>query len=134
MRAIAVCIAALIVTQGVQAKVRPSMQERGEAELAKQLDGLVAGKPQNCIPLTQTDGSQIIDGTAILYRQHNITYVNRPLGATLLRDSDIPVQYVYGSQLCRLDRVNLLDRTTQMQRGTIGLGDFVPYTKPGTAR
>jgi hypothetical protein len=111
-----------------------SNRERGEAELAKQVAGLVPGKPVQCISLSQSDGSTIIDGTAIVYRgMGGKLYVNRPRGAEMLREDDIPVQYVYGSQLCRMDQIKLLDRSTQMQRGFANLGDFVPYTKPRKA-
>jgi len=111
------------------------VQERGEAELAQELKGLVPGKPQDCVTLSRIDGSHIVDGTAIVYRSMNGTvYVNRPGGAEMLREDDIPVQYIYGSQLCRLDQMRLLDRSTQMMRGFAVLGDFVPYTKPAKSQ
>jgi hypothetical protein len=83
--------------------------------------------------MSRIDGSTIIDGTAIVYRSLGVTYVNRPSGAEMLREDDIPVQYVWGSQLCRLDRLKLLDRSTRMERGFASLGEFVPYTKPKRA-
>jgi len=108
----------------------PSRQAAGEAELAKQLDGLVPGKPQDCVSLSRIDGSQIIEGTAVVYRGFGGTiYVNRPGGAERLHDDDIPVQYVYGAELCRLDQMRLLDRSTRMEHGFAILGQFVPYSK-----
>ena len=131
MRAVPFCLIALAVTAASPAFARQSTHERGEAELAKQLSGLVPGKPVHCISRAQSEGSTIIDGTAIVYRGIGRTlYVNRPNGAEMLREDDIPVQYVYGSQLCRMDQVKLLDRSTRMERGFANLGDFVPYTKP----
>ncbi|HWI86408.1 MAG TPA: hypothetical protein VNT42_08815 [Sphingomonas sp.] len=130
MRNLSICLAALLISSSVPALARETRQQRGEAELAKELVGLVPGKPERCVTLSRIDGSHIIAGTAIVYRSlGGKTYVNRPLGAERLRDDDIPVQYVQGSQLCRLDRVKLLDRGSRMERGFIGLGDFVPYTK-----
>jgi hypothetical protein len=116
------------------AAARQSAKERGEAELAQQLKGLVPGKPQDCISLSRIEGSNIVDSTAIVYRGlGGVTYVNRPNGAEMLREDDIPVQFVWGSQLCRLDRLKLLDRSTRMERGFANLGEFVPYTKPAKA-
>jgi hypothetical protein len=132
MRNLTLCVATLLVAAAAPAAARQSAQERGEAELAKQLEGLVPGKPQQCVSLSRIDGSNIIDHTAIVYRGiGGVIYVNRPGGAEMLHEDDIPVQYVWGSQLCRLDRLKLLDRSTRMERGFANLGEFVPYTKPG---
>lgn len=134
MRSFPLCLAALLTAAAGPAFAAQSIQERGEAELAKQVAGLVAGKPVQCISLSQSDGSTIIDGTAIVYRGiGGRLYVNRPSGAEMLREDDIPVQYIYGSQLCRMDQIKLLDRSTRMERGFANLGDFVPYTKPRKA-
>jgi hypothetical protein len=134
MRTLLLCLATLLVAASAPALARQSMQERGEAELAKQVAGLIPGKAVRCISLSQSDGSNIIDSTAIVYRGiGGKLYVNRPRGAEMLREDDIPVQYVFGSQLCRMDQIKLLDRSTQMERGFANLGDFVPYSKPGKA-
>jgi hypothetical protein len=131
MRTVIIGLATLVATTAVSAAPRQSVHERGEAELAKELEGLVAGKPQDCVTLSRVDGSHIIDSTAIVYRGlGGVTWVNRPNGAEMLREDDIPVQYVWGSQLCRLDRLKLLDRSSRMERGFANLGQFVPYTKP----
>lgn len=129
-------LAALVAASASPALARgPSRNERGEAQLAKELNGLIPGKPQDCVTLSSITGSHIIEGTAIVYNAIGGTiYVNRANGAEMLHEDDIPVQFVYGSQLCRLDRVKLLDRSTRMERGFANLGDFVPYTKPGKQR
>ena len=130
MRTLLLCLTALILAPEAPLLARPSLQERGEADLARQLAGRVPGKPVNCLSLSRIDGSNIVDGTAILYRGVGSTiWVNRPRGAEMLREDDLPVQFVYGSDLCKLDQVKLLDRSTQMERGFVGLGEFVPYTR-----
>jgi hypothetical protein len=135
MRRLVTGLALLVVASGTPALARESAHDRGEAELAKEIGGRVPGKPESCLSLSRITGSYIIDSTAIIYRAlGGKVYVNRPRGAEMLRQDDIPVQFVYGSQLCRLDRIKLLDRTSRMQRGFVGLGDFVPYTKPGKTR
>jgi len=131
MRTLSFCLAAVLLGSAPSVLARASLQERGEAELATQLAGRVQGKPVDCVPLGRIEGQTIVDGTAIVYRGMGRTiWVNRPRGAEMLREDDVPVQFVYGSELCSLDQVKLLDRSTRMERGFIGLGQFVPYTKP----
>lgn len=105
----------------------------GEAKLAQRLEGRTAGKPVNCISLHSVDSTEIIDKTAIVYRARGgKLYVNRPRsGAESLDRHDVLVTKVVGSQLCDLDIVNLLDPSTRMSSGFVGLGDFVPYAKVG---
>jgi len=122
----------LILAATAHGEARLSAHERGEAELAKQIAGLVPGKPVRCVSLSGIDGSTIIDNTAIVYRGLGGTlWANRPRGAEMLREDDVLVQFVYGSQLCNLDQIKLLDRDKRIERGFVGLGEFVPYTKPG---
>lgn len=103
---------------------------KGEAELAKMLEGRVAGAPVRCVPTSSLGQSTVIDKTAIVYRVGSKLYVNRPRGgADQLSDDEILVTKVYGSQLCNIDKIDLVDRTSQMWSGFVVLGDFVPYTK-----
>jgi hypothetical protein len=102
-----------------------------EEKLAKLLDGRVAGKPVDCISLNMAGSSQVIDGTAIVYQLGNTLYVNRPRGgADQLDDNSILVTNTFGSQLCSIDTVRLIDRNSYFPRGFVSLGEFVPYTKP----
>ena len=134
MRTLSLCLTVLLLGSAAPVLARQSLQERGEADLAAQLNGRIPGKPVDCLSLNRIEGQTIVDGTAIVYRQMDSTiWVNRPRGAQMLREDDVPVQFVYGSELCKLDQVKLLDRGTRMQRGFVGLGEFVPYTKPGKA-
>ena len=129
MRTLLLGLATLILAV---APARTSPQERGQADLDKQLAGLVPGNPVDCVNLGRIDGSNIVDRTAIVYRGLGGTlWVNRPRNADMLREDDVLVQFIYGSQLCKLDDIKLLDRVSRMERGFVGLGEFVPYTKPG---
>ncbi len=102
-----------------------------EERLAKLLGGRVAGKPVDCISLNMAGSSQVIDGTAIVYQLGNTLYVNRPRGgAEQLDDNSILVTNTFGSQLCSIDTVRLIDRNSYFPRGFVSLGEFVPYTKP----
>lgn len=106
----------------------------GEAQLAKMLDGREAGKPVNCLPLGQSQESRIIDKTAIVYRFGNTLYVNRPSNPESLDSDDILVTRLTTGQLCRLDPVQLIDRTSRFYSGFVALQDFVPYKKVAMAK
>ncbi|MET0309643.1 MAG: hypothetical protein ABW023_13130 [Sphingomonas sp.] len=106
-------------------------QKTPQQQLDKLLEGRVAGKPTNCISLTSASSSQVVDGKAIVYRVGGTLYVNEPRsGADSLDSDDILVTKTYGSNLCSIDTINLVDRTSRFPRGFVILGDFVPYTKP----
>lgn len=126
-------ISLLLTSLALAGAVSASAEEptRGEAKLAEMLEGRVAGEPANCLNESQRDSIQIVDGTAIVFRDGGTLWVNRPAGAQFLSRSDLPVFHQFSSQLCRLDQVELRDR---LGSGTIpgprlALGDFVPYTK-----
>jgi hypothetical protein len=132
MRAI-LCLfgAVLMAGAGSAIAAKPTAQQNAEARLSKALEGRVAGKPVDCIPLRQIQSSQIFDRTAILYQVGSTWYVNRPTsGANFLDRNDILVTDTRSSDLCSIDIVRLLDSSTRFPSGTLGLGKFVPYTKP----
>lgn len=106
----------------------------GEAELAKMLEGREAGKPLSCLPIGQASETRVIDKTAIVYRVGSTLYVNRPTNPDSLDDDDILVTRLATGRPCRLDLVNLVDRTSRFQTGFVGLQDFVPYRKVASAR
>ncbi len=107
---------------------------KGEAQLAKMLEGREAGKPVKCLSTFSMDNSTVIDKTAIVYRSGGKLYVNRPRGgADQLDDDDILLTKLYGSQLCNVDKVDLIDRSSRMWSGFVLLGEFVPYTRVKTS-
>ncbi len=123
-------IAAIMVASPAFAAKR----DTPDIQMTKLLAGRVAGKPVNCISLTGSQSSQIIDGKAIVYRVGGRLYVNTPRsGASTLNDDDILVTRTIGSQLCSIDTVDLIDRASRIQRGFVILGQFVPYEKPKRA-
>lgn len=125
--------AALLASAGVAtaASSQDSRNETGETKLAKALEGRVAGKPVDCITQRNIQSSRIYEGTAIVYEVGSTLYVNRPQsGASSLRSDPILVTDTHSSQLCSIDIVRLVDRSAHFQVGFVGLGKFVPYTKP----
>ena len=128
MRKFAIALAvgaALLAGPALQARDRPS----GEEQLAKLLEGRVAGKPVSCIPLHRTSSSRIIDKTAIVYDSGRTIYVNRPRHPDSLDSDDVMVTRLHTNQLCRLDTVRLHDRSGLWYSGFVGLEDFVPYSR-----
>jgi hypothetical protein len=97
-------------------------------QLAKITEGRVAGAPQNCISLPQVYGMQIIEKKTIAYRIGSTWYVNQlRSGAESLNSDDVLVTRTFGSQLCSLDTVKLVDRFAGGLRGFVVLGPFTPY-------
>jgi hypothetical protein len=125
----------LLLTAALVASPALAARDDPDTQLQKALAGRVAGKPTDCISLPNAQSSQIIRGKAIIYRSGGRLYVNEPQsGASSLRDDDILVTRVTGSQLCSIDSVNLIDRASQVQHGFVILGKFVPYSRPAKAK
>jgi hypothetical protein len=128
MKRIAIAVAttaALLASPALFAKERIS----GEEKLARMLDGRVAGEPVKCVPYGQSDEMKIIDKTAIVFGRGETIYVNRPTNADSLDDDDVLVRRSHTARVCNLDIVQLLDQTSKMYTGTVGLSEFVPYRK-----
>ena len=103
----------------------------GAAELAKILDGRVAGEPVDCIRDSSSSALEIVGGTALVFKRGPTIYVNQPDGANTLDRWDVPVFYKFGgSDLCKLDRVELRQRGSQIPGPSLFLARFVPYTVP----
>jgi hypothetical protein len=132
MRSTAILAAgALIVASAAAAIAKPADPE---TELAKALEGRVAGTPVNCIAADLIRSARIIDKTAIIWGAGNTIYVNRPGGARTLDNWDILVTEPFGAHLCRIEQVRLIDRSTRMTTGFVSLNEFVPYKKVKTAQ
>ena len=102
----------------------------GEAKLAKLLEGRTAGAPVDCIDLSRVYSTQIVDGTAIVYDSGRTLYVNRPRGgAESLDRGDTMVLKPFDHRLCRIDTVQMFEQGARFFKGSVFLGDFVPYTK-----
>ena len=103
---------------------------RGEMELAKLLEGRVAGEPQSCINDFRRPGMITIDGTALVFRQGSTLWVNRTENPDRIDDSDrLVVRKFNATRTCRLDQVTTEDRFTGIYTGNLFLSDFVPYRR-----
>ncbi len=125
----ALVLAALAATAVVAAPSVARERPSGDQQLAKVLEGRVAGKPESCINTRVYQNQRVIDGTAVVYGRGRTIYVNVPRNAEDLDDWDAMVVRQFGSQLCRQDIVTTIDTSTGMYTGNVFLGDFVPYTR-----
>lgn len=106
---------------------------KGEAKLAKLIEGRVAGEPQSCIRTVGSRNLTQIDGTALVYRDGRTLWVNRTRNPDSIDDNDIMlIKRFSGSQLCRTDQIQLIDRVGGFLTGILFLDDFVPYRLPDT--
>ncbi|MBT8431083.1 MAG: hypothetical protein KJP27_01175 [Altererythrobacter sp.] len=116
-----------------QADEEQTEKTKGEKELAKLLEGRVAGEPTSCIRTPPNDRVRVIDDTAIVYGRGKTIYVNRTSRPRDINDHDtMGVRRFSGSQLCKTDIVTTIDRGSQMFSGVIFLSEFVPYTRVET--
>ena len=128
MRALSIALAATaLVAGGAVADAKPRLTP--EQRLEKLLEGREVGKPVSCISQMDTRDLEILDGVALVYRTGSTLYVNKPRNAEDLDSDDILVIRPSGSQLCRLDMIHTVDRTSHFTTGFINLGDFVPYRR-----
>lgn len=132
MRSAALILAAgAALLTGVPAQAAEKLT--GEAKLAKMLEGREAGRPVSCIPLFDTRDTTVIDKTAIVYDAGGTIWVNRTDHPNSLDSDDIMVTKLHIGQLCRLDTVEMRDRSGFWFTGFVGLQDFVPYRRPRKA-
>ncbi|MDQ8757520.1 hypothetical protein RCO27_14915 [Sphingosinicella sp. LHD-64] len=131
MRKFLAVLAGTLVLTALPAQAAP---RDPEAELARAVQGRVAGEPVDCIDLNRVRSSRIIDDTAIVYDAGSVVYVNRPRsGAESLDRWDTMVTRLWGSsRLCSIDTVRLVDTSSRMMTGVVFLGEFVPYRRVQT--
>jgi hypothetical protein len=134
MRILLSCLALAALSSSALA-ARPTaaeLEQRRAAQLEKLLAGKVAGKPLGCITLTRNLSSQIVDETAIVYRESaSKMFVNKPVaGCASLRSGNTIVTRTPTDRLCSGDIARVVDLQTRFEGGACILGDFIPYTRP----
>ena len=130
MRPLITAIIAAAAVAAVPAAATAREKLAPEAQLAKLLEGRVAGEPRSCIRTIGSRNLNQIDGTALTYRDGDTVWVNYTRNPADIDDSEIMVIKRFSStSLCRSDQIRLVDRTAGFLSGLIFLDDFVPYTK-----
>jgi hypothetical protein len=135
MRSLLHCVAAVTVLAASSgALAGDKSNTKGEANLARVIQGRTAGEPVNCIDPSRAYMTEVIDKTALIYRMPGGSiYVNRPnIGAKALDHDDVIYSASHSAQLCRFDAVQMVDRGGKGAGGSmsaVALGQFVPYSK-----
>ncbi|HMI19757.1 MAG TPA: hypothetical protein VK533_09450 [Sphingomonas sp.] len=97
--------------------------------LSDLLKGKTADAPRRCIFPDRSAQPEIIDGTAIVYRDARYTYVARfKGGCPALREGRRIVTRGAGGQLCENDPVHVTE-TTGADFGFCTFDQFTPYRK-----
>lgn len=104
---------------------------RAQAKLDKALAGRIAGATVDCVDVARLSAPSIIDSRTILYRDmsRRIWRNDLPEQCGILRPERIVVLQLQGSQLCRGDAIDILDRGLNVPVGSCRLGGFTPYEK-----
>lgn len=108
-----------------------TITERGEARLAKMIEGHTAGEPVSCISAMNSNRIKVIEHVGLVYDAGDTIYVARSTDPKALGPWDVPVIERFGSQLCKTDIIRTVDRSSGFFTGVVFLNDFVPYTKNG---
>lgn len=114
----------------VAARGAGSVQDEGDAKLARLLEGRVAEEPVRCIRSIPNQRMQTIDGTAYVYGNGRTIFVQRTRDPEQISDDDTLIVNRFGStQLCRLDQITTIDRVNGFFTGVVFFEDFIPYTR-----
>ena len=109
------------------ASCAPAPENTGPV-VVPQVAGRVAGPPESCVPIESSASMTLENRSAFVYNTGTVVWVsstNCPATA-----DDLPVFHPTGSQYCRGDIVQMVDRSTHMPGPACILGDFVPYRRP----
>ncbi len=100
------------------------------------LAGRIAGKPVKCIDLQRIQGPSVVDRHTIIYRRSGRrVWVTRPVNdCPALRPVVTLITQVYGAQLCRNDRFQVLEPGAIIPSAYCRFDYFTPYDKPEEPR
>ena len=124
-------IAACATTEPVQ-PMAPSPQ--AQAELARLIDGRVAGPTVTCVPDYPTDQFYTIDENTVVIRTGGAVYVNNlngPCDRAGLTGYAIRTRRPGGAGICSGEIVEVVDTATGTMVGSCSLGQFVTYRRAG---
>ncbi|UYY59989.1 hypothetical protein [Sphingomonas sp. S2-65] len=111
-------------------EMRESQRTEAAADLARELDGRIAGTPANCIANSTSTRPMVIDEHIVLYREGGRIWRNDLAAACpRLTPYNTMIVEVQGGQLCRNDRFRVLEPGTTIPGPYCRFGQFVPYER-----
>lgn len=113
-------VAALAV--GSQPASSETSAEKAAAQLARMLDGRVAGEPEDCILLRPIRRMTVLEGQGLVFHSGTTLWINRTADPAAIRKWDTFEFRAFGQRLCSYDTVN-------GRQGPIDLVAFVPWRK-----
>ena len=132
MKTLAAILAATALTLTGAAASAATTAEKGEARLARMLEGRTAGEPVGCITTMRNNDLQVIDEVGLVYDAGETVYVARPADPRMLRRTDtLVIDRFSPSRLCVDEPIRTVDRHGGYFTGVVFLQDFVPYTREG---
>lgn len=103
---------------------------KGEAELAKLLEGRVAGEAVRCIPARRQQNVKTIDGTAYVFGEGSTIWVQRTTRPQDIKGRNVLInQRFSGGEMCRMDLIKAVDPIAGFFFGGVVFEDFTPYTR-----
>lgn len=118
----------------LEAETETEMTE-GERQLAKLLEGRVAGEPIACLQPARNMPSTTIHRTAYVYGRGATIYVQRTQTPDLIdRNAFLVSQINQPTRLCRMDMFNVVDRLLGFPIGAVVFEDFIPYRRVKPSR
>jgi len=118
-----------------QANTETRLGTREARDLARAIEGKVAGEPVSCVNAYRgSPDLHPIGDHILLYKvSKDLVYRNNLQGACNgLAQGDTLVLNRVTSQYCRGDIARVVNLQSGMQSGSCALGDFIPYRTPGT--
>ena len=120
----------ILFVLGACAATGPIPSVSDGAELARQLQGRVAGEPVSCVATRAGHGLTIIDRGTVAFGGGGTLWVNRLASdCPSLRPFDTLIVETHGARYCRGDHVRALPSGTSIPGPICVLGDFVPYRR-----
>ena len=123
-------LAGAAATAGSAIAASDARSPKDAKQLAQALAGRTAQPATNCIPNRPTTRMEIIDDHTILFRQGGTVYVQNPPGGCSGIGNGmytLVTKPLGGSELCKGDLNQLVDRTSRIRGGACAFGPFVPY-------
>jgi hypothetical protein len=121
---------AALALSGATAVSAETAAERGEAKLARMLEGRVAGEPERCISAVRSNKVETIDHVGLVYDAGETIYVARATDPDRLRRTDaLVLRRLSSGLLCSDDVRFTIDRHQGNITGSVFLTDFVPYRR-----